>query len=159
MTTARANPRPLPGDFAVRNSAAAALRVDHAGEYGATRIYAGQRAVLKNHACAKELASTWPRRRMYIWQPLTSYCRAYGARPHRAAAAVACRRLADGGRQPRRSASCVRLWPARWRSRSVITEHYNEPARKAARSTRRLHPTIAHLPRRRDGASRSRHRP
>lgn len=55
MTTARANPRPLPGDFTVRNPAAAALRVDHAGEYGATRIYAGQRAVLKHHACAEQL--------------------------------------------------------------------------------------------------------
>lgn len=49
------NARPLPGDFTVRNPAAAALRVDHAGEYGATRIYAGQLAVLKHHECADEL--------------------------------------------------------------------------------------------------------
>jgi ubiquinone biosynthesis monooxygenase Coq7 len=55
MNNARANPRPLPGDFTVRNPLAAALRVNHAGEYGATRIYAGQRAVLKNHACAEQL--------------------------------------------------------------------------------------------------------
>ncbi len=46
--------RKLPGDF-VAHSKAAALRVDHAGEYGATRIYAGQLAVLKNHACADQL--------------------------------------------------------------------------------------------------------
>ncbi len=32
-----------------------ALRVDHAGEYGATRIYAGQLAVLGNNPCAPEL--------------------------------------------------------------------------------------------------------
>ncbi len=31
------------------------LRVNHAGEYGATRIYAGQLAVLKHHALAPEL--------------------------------------------------------------------------------------------------------
>ena len=36
-------------------TAAAALRVNHAGEYGAQRIYAGQLAVLKNHPCADEL--------------------------------------------------------------------------------------------------------
>jgi ubiquinone biosynthesis monooxygenase Coq7 len=47
--------RPLPGDFTSRTSQAAALRVNHAGEYGAQRIYAGQLAVLKNHACAAEL--------------------------------------------------------------------------------------------------------
>ena len=47
--------RALPGDFAVRNATAAALRVNHAGEYGAKRIYAGQLAVLKNHAVADEL--------------------------------------------------------------------------------------------------------
>lgn len=43
----------LPGD--TRSTMAGALRVDHAGEYGATRIYAGQLAVLKHDACAPEL--------------------------------------------------------------------------------------------------------
>jgi len=47
--------RVLPGDFATRAPSAAALRVNHAGEYGAQRIYAGQLAVLKNHAVAGEL--------------------------------------------------------------------------------------------------------
>ena len=43
--------RQLPGDFALGKSdmQAAALRVNHAGEYGAQRIYAGQLAVLKDH--------------------------------------------------------------------------------------------------------------
>ncbi len=50
------NPRPLPGDWRLGESAAAALRVNHAGEYGATRIYAGQLAVLKRDACAPEIA-------------------------------------------------------------------------------------------------------
>ena len=39
----------------LRNKSAAALRVDHAGEYGATRIYAGQLAVLKDEASIKEV--------------------------------------------------------------------------------------------------------
>lgn len=47
--------RVLPGDFMPRARSAAALRVDHAGEYGAQRIYAGQLAVLKNAPCGDEL--------------------------------------------------------------------------------------------------------
>lgn len=47
--------RRLPGDFAAAPSLASGLRVDHAGEYGATRIYAGQLAVLKHKTCAAEL--------------------------------------------------------------------------------------------------------
>ena len=48
--------RALPGDFTFGPRARdAALRVDHAGEYGATRIYAGQLAVLKRDAVAPEL--------------------------------------------------------------------------------------------------------
>ena len=47
--------RRLPGDYTVRSPATSALRIDHAGEYGATRIYAGQYAILKNHPCAEQL--------------------------------------------------------------------------------------------------------
>ena len=36
----------LPGDLSVREKTERMIRVDHAGEYGATRIYAGQLAVL-----------------------------------------------------------------------------------------------------------------
>ncbi len=36
----------LPGDLPARKSVARMIRVDHAGEYGAARIYAGQLAVL-----------------------------------------------------------------------------------------------------------------
>lgn len=45
--------RILPGDSSP--ALHAMLRVDHAGEYGARRIYAGQLAVLKDHACADEI--------------------------------------------------------------------------------------------------------
>lgn len=47
------NPRILPGDRP--GDIATMLRVDHAGEYGARRIYAGQLAVLKDAACADEI--------------------------------------------------------------------------------------------------------
>lgn len=42
----------LPGDQPKSTTVERAVRVDHAGEYGAQRIYAGQLAVLKDHACA-----------------------------------------------------------------------------------------------------------
>ncbi len=38
--------RPLPGDLGAAEDLARMLRVDHAGEYGAVRIYEGQLAVL-----------------------------------------------------------------------------------------------------------------
>jgi ubiquinone biosynthesis monooxygenase Coq7 len=40
----------LPGDLPVRQQTERMIRVDHAGEYGATRIYAGQLAVLGRSA-------------------------------------------------------------------------------------------------------------
>lgn len=45
-------PTPLPGEQTPPHLLDEVLRVDHAGEYGAKRIYAGQLAVLKNHECA-----------------------------------------------------------------------------------------------------------
>lgn len=50
-----ANARKLPGDFSPPDALARMLRIDHAGEYGATRIYAGQLAVLKSAPCAPQL--------------------------------------------------------------------------------------------------------
>ncbi|SDD81195.1 demethoxyubiquinone hydroxylase family protein [Kordiimonas lacus] len=38
--------RPLPGDRNLKEETERMIRVDHAGEYGAVRIYAGQRAVM-----------------------------------------------------------------------------------------------------------------
>ncbi len=46
MTNNRPIERALPGDPSVREIAERMIRVDQAGEYGATRIYAGQLAVL-----------------------------------------------------------------------------------------------------------------
>ena len=52
----RSGPRWLPGDPHGRAQVDRIVRVDHAGEYGATRIYAGQIAVLGDrHAAAPQL--------------------------------------------------------------------------------------------------------
>lgn len=40
--------RPLPGDKPLSHDIERMIRVDHAGEFGAVRIYAGQRAVMGN---------------------------------------------------------------------------------------------------------------
>lgn len=45
--------RILPGDST--HTLHSMLRVDHAGEYGARRIYAGQLAILKDQPCADEI--------------------------------------------------------------------------------------------------------
>jgi ubiquinone biosynthesis monooxygenase Coq7 len=47
-----ANEQSLPGDFSHSEKIARMLRVNHAGEYGAKRIYAGQLAVLGKSSCA-----------------------------------------------------------------------------------------------------------
>ncbi|HEV2300304.1 MAG TPA: demethoxyubiquinone hydroxylase family protein [Stellaceae bacterium] len=45
----------LPGDRAQNAEIARMLRVDHAGEYGATRIYEGQLAILERRPAARPL--------------------------------------------------------------------------------------------------------
>ncbi|MFV9875320.1 MAG: demethoxyubiquinone hydroxylase family protein [Rickettsiales endosymbiont of Dermacentor nuttalli] len=42
----------LPGDKTQQELLHSIIRVNHAGEYGAKRIYEGQLAILKNHKCA-----------------------------------------------------------------------------------------------------------
>ncbi len=48
-------PHRLPGDLGPAAEIARMIRVDHAGEYGATRIYAGQLAVLGHGPMAREI--------------------------------------------------------------------------------------------------------
>jgi len=48
-------PGPLPGDLPADEAVHRMIRVDHAGEYGAARIYAGQLAVLGRRAKADQL--------------------------------------------------------------------------------------------------------
>lgn len=53
---AATGPRYLPGDLEGRDLIDRIVRVDHAGEYGATRIYAGQLAVLgQKHPASAEI--------------------------------------------------------------------------------------------------------
>ena len=46
--TARPGPKYLPGDLTPEDDTERMIRVDHAGEFGAVRIYAGQMAVLRH---------------------------------------------------------------------------------------------------------------
>jgi ubiquinone biosynthesis monooxygenase Coq7 len=50
--TARPGPKYLPGDPPPGDDIKRMIRVDHAGEYGAVRIYAGQLSVLRHAAAA-----------------------------------------------------------------------------------------------------------
>lgn len=56
MANASPHTRPLPGDRQhAKRPLDAMLRINHAGEYGAKRIYSGQIAVLRNHPLRPEL--------------------------------------------------------------------------------------------------------
>jgi ubiquinone biosynthesis monooxygenase Coq7 len=52
---ARRKPRPAPPGTKATDDIAAMIRVDHAGEYGAVRIYEGQLAVLGNKPAAESI--------------------------------------------------------------------------------------------------------
>ena len=72
----------LPGDPAPEETIARMIRVDHAGEYGAKRIYDGQLAVLGRSGAAPAIAK-WPRRSRRIWIPSTRCWSSAGCgRPH-----------------------------------------------------------------------------
>jgi 3-demethoxyubiquinol 3-hydroxylase len=59
-------PRHLPGDPPPEASMARMLRVDHAGEYGAARIYAGQLAVLRRSDKAPVLREMQDQERQHL---------------------------------------------------------------------------------------------
>ena len=53
-------PKPRrPGDLTERQRLERILRVDHAGEYGARRIYEGQLAVLKRSSARPVIEKMW----------------------------------------------------------------------------------------------------
>jgi 3-demethoxyubiquinol 3-hydroxylase len=58
--------RRLPGDPPRETSVARMLRVDHAGEYGAARIYAGQLAVLRRSETAPVLREMQQQERRHL---------------------------------------------------------------------------------------------
>ncbi len=55
-----------PGDLPPEEMVARVLRVDHAGEYGARRIYEGQIAVLGRRAAAGSIARMYDRERRHL---------------------------------------------------------------------------------------------
>ncbi|WP_026988691.1 demethoxyubiquinone hydroxylase family protein [Fodinicurvata fenggangensis] len=62
MSEAESKPRrraPLPGDPTRRQRLESMLRVNHAGEYGARRIYEGQLAVLSKSSSAPVIRHMW----------------------------------------------------------------------------------------------------
>lgn len=126
MQTANPSPRRLPGDWgntAITHRAAAALRVDHAGEYSAVRIYKGQLAVLKNHPLAPELRHMAAQEEVHLAE-FNRLLPAHGVRPsallplwHVAGFALGAGTALLGARAAMACTVAVE---------SVITEHYNE---------------------------------
>ncbi len=56
----------LPGDPTPGETVERMIRVDHAGEYGAVRIYAGQRAVLRGGAAARAIEAMAAKEREHL---------------------------------------------------------------------------------------------
>ncbi len=133
--------RRLPGDFEALPSAraqAAALRVDHAGEYGAQRIYAGQLAVLKHDPCAPEIRHMAAQEEAHL-AAFNQLLPRYGVRPsvlmplwHVAGWALGAGTAALGVKAAMACTVAVE---------SVITEHYNQQLEGDIVDPA-LHPTI-----------------
>lgn len=131
--------RTLPGDFTTRHSQAAALRVNHAGEYGAQRIYAGQLAVLKNHACADALKHMAAQEQVHL-AAFNQILPEYGVRPtallplwHVGGWLLGAGSALLGARGAMACTVAVE---------SVITEHYNAQLNGGVVNSA-LHPAIA----------------
>lgn len=71
---------PLPGEKTHEQLVDEVIRVDHAGEYGAQRIYAGQLAVLKRHASAPAIQHMADQETAHL-ERFNQLMRERGARP------------------------------------------------------------------------------
>jgi ubiquinone biosynthesis monooxygenase Coq7 len=133
------NPRRLPGDATLGHPLAAALRVNHAGEYGATRIYAGQLAVLGRDPCAADLTHMAAQEAVHLAE-FNHLLPAHGVRPtaflplwHVGGWLMGAASAALG---PKAAMACTVA------VETVITAHYNEQlARNVLPAA--LAPTIA----------------
>jgi ubiquinone biosynthesis monooxygenase Coq7 len=65
-TERAAKPRRMPGDPSKKEMLERMIRVDHAGEYGAVRIYEGQLAVLGNAASRPEIEHMAEQERVHL---------------------------------------------------------------------------------------------
>jgi ubiquinone biosynthesis monooxygenase Coq7 len=115
--------RALPGDAAPKKETLARmLRINHAGEYGAKRIYAGQIAVLNNHAVTPELKVMAAQEQVHL-DTFNRLLPEHGVRPtallpfwHLAGFALGAATAMMGERAAMACTVAVE---------SVITEHYN----------------------------------
>lgn len=64
--TDQKRPRRMPGDLSKRDMIERMIRVDHAGEYGAVRIYEGQLAVLGKSPDTEEIAHMAEQERVHL---------------------------------------------------------------------------------------------
>lgn len=71
---------PLPGEKTAAQLVDEVIRVDHAGEYGAQRIYAGQLAVLKNHPSAPTIRHMAEQETVHLAK-FDAFMKQRGARP------------------------------------------------------------------------------
>lgn len=135
MTT-RSRP-PLPGDAS--SPLDRIIRVDHAGEYGAKRIYAGQLAVLRGHAVEQEIRHMAAQEDVHLAE-FERLMVEHGARPsallpfwHIAGFALGAATAAIG---PKAAMACTVA------VESVIADHYQKQI-DALPEDSTLRPTIA----------------
>lgn len=121
MSSATPHTRALPGDVP-RDSLARMLRVNHAGEYGAKRIYAGQIAVLGHTPIGPELRHMAAQEQVHL-DAFNRLLPEHGVRPtallplwHLAGFALGATTALMGERAAMACTVAVE---------SVITEHYN----------------------------------
>lgn len=127
MDSARSpHTRRLPGDRATPKLAQM-LRINHAGEYGAKRIYAGQLAVLNNHALTAELEHMAAQEQVHL-DAFNKLLPEYGVRPtalmpvwHLAGYALGAATAMMG---PKAAMACTVA------VETVITDHYNDQIRQ-----------------------------
>src|SRR6202042_960535 len=79
-STPRAKTKRLPGDPAPERQVERMIRVDHAGEYGAKRIYDGQLAVLGKSPAAKKIRHMAEQEQRHL-DAFDALVRARGVRP------------------------------------------------------------------------------
>lgn len=73
--------RPLPGDRSLKEETERMIRVDHAGEYGAVRIYAGQRAIMgDNHPKSALLKHMYEQEEVHL-ERFNKFIKERGVRP------------------------------------------------------------------------------
>ena len=132
--------RALPGDEALaRPSLARMLRVNHAGEYGAKRIYAGQLAVMRGQPIAAELEHMAAQEQVHL-DAFNRILPEHGVRPsalmplwHAGGYALGAATALMGERAAMACTVAVE---------SVITEHYDSQLAQPEVTGAELHATI-----------------